>query len=305
LRCLGCGVWVAVFGLRCLGCGVWVSWCLGCGVWVAVFGLPCLGCGVWVAVFGLRCLGCAVFGLRCLGRVVFGVRGVWVARCLGCAVFGSRGFGVARCLGCAVFGLRGVWVLRNPTKSVTIANPPRGNAEVSGRENRPRHSRRYALPAHQALGAQHRRSPSYGRAKTRPYVKSVISASPATADEFTHKPPALPHESGCPRHILHWNRQSAPRRSGAPLTKPGCSGLWVQRCLGAPVFGCSGLWMLRSLGAAMFGCSGLWVVRSLGAPVFGCSDVWVLRSLGAAMFGCSGASLCLFSPILTLSTIQF
>jgi hypothetical protein len=113
-----------------------------------------------------------------------------------------------------------VWVLRNPTKSVTFANPPRGNAEVSGRENRPHHSRRYDLPAHRALGAQHRRSPSYGRANIRPYVKSAFSASPATADELTHKSPALPQGTGCPRHSLRWNRRSAPSRSAAPLTKP-------------------------------------------------------------------------------------
>ena len=112
------------------------------------------------------------------------------------------------------------WVLRNPTKSVTFPKPPRGNAEVCGRENRPRHSRRYVLPAHRALGAQHRRSPSYGRAKIRSYVKSAFSASPATADDLTHKPPAFPPESGRPRHILHWNRRSAPSRSAAPLTKP-------------------------------------------------------------------------------------
>ncbi len=59
---------------------------LGCGVWVAVFGLPCLGCGVWVAVFGLRCLGCGVwvaaFGLRGVWVAVFGLRGVWGTRCL-------------------------------------------------------------------------------------------------------------------------------------------------------------------------------------------------------------------------------
>ena len=113
-----------------------------------------------------------------------------------------------------------VWVLRNPTKSVAFPKPPRGNAEVSGRRNRPRHSRRYDLPAHQARDAQHRRSPSYGRAKFRSYVKSAFSASPATADELTHKPPALPPESGYARHILGWNRRSAPSRSAAPLTKP-------------------------------------------------------------------------------------
>ena len=114
----------------------------------------------------------------------------------------------------------GLWVLRNPTKSVTFPKPPRGNAEVCGRENRPRHSRRYALPAHRARGAQHRRSPSYGRAKIRPYVKSAFSASPATADALTRQPRAFPPESGCPRHILHRNRRSAPSRSAAPLTKP-------------------------------------------------------------------------------------
>ena len=114
----------------------------------------------------------------------------------------------------------GLWVLRNPTKSVAFPKPPRDNAEVSGRRNRPRHSRRYALPAHQARGAQHRRSPSYGRAKFRSYVNSAFSASPATADELTHKPPAFPPESGCARHILRWNRRSAPSRSAAPLTKP-------------------------------------------------------------------------------------
>ena len=114
----------------------------------------------------------------------------------------------------------GLWVLRNPTKSVTFPKPPRGNAEVSGRESRPRHSRWYDLPARRARGAQHRRSPSYGRAKFRSYVNSAFSASPATADALTHKPPALPQESGCPRHILRWNRRSAPSRSAAPLTKP-------------------------------------------------------------------------------------
>ena len=114
----------------------------------------------------------------------------------------------------------GLWVLRNPTKSVTFPKPPRGNAEVSGRANRPRHSRWYALPAHQARGVQHRRSPSYGRAKFRSYVNSAFSASPATADELTHKPPAFRPESGYARHISRWNRRSAPSRSAAPLTKP-------------------------------------------------------------------------------------
>ena len=52
------------------------------------------------------------------------------------------------------------------------------------------------------------------------YVKPVISASPATADSLTQKPPALPHGAGCPRHILHGNRRSAPCRSAAPSTKP-------------------------------------------------------------------------------------
>ena len=113
-----------------------------------------------------------------------------------------------------------VWVLRNPTKSVTFANPPRGNAEVSGRANRPRHSRWYDLPARRARGVQPRRSPRDGRAKFRSYVKSVISASPATADRRTRKPPALPQGTGCPRHISRWNRRSAPSRSAAPLAKP-------------------------------------------------------------------------------------
>ena len=107
-----------------------------------------------------------------------------------------------------------VWVLRNPTKSVAFPKPPRGNAEVSGRENRPRHSRWYDLPAHQARGAQHRRSPSYGRAKFRSYVKSAFSASPATADELTHKPPATLEESGCPRHICTANRGPKPAIRG-------------------------------------------------------------------------------------------
>ena len=120
-------------------------------------------------------------------------------------------------------GLRvcsGLWVLRNPTKSVTFPKPPRGNAEVFGRANRPSPSRWYDQPLCRARGAQPRRSPSYGRAKFRSYVKSVISASPATADGLTRKPPALPQETGCPRHILRWNRRSAPSRSAAPLTKP-------------------------------------------------------------------------------------
>jgi hypothetical protein len=132
----------------------------------------------------------------------------------------------------------GLWVLRNPTKSVTFPKPPRGNAEVSGRKNRPRHSRRYGLPAHRALGAQHRRSPSYGRAKIRSYVKSAFSASPATADDLTHKPPAFPPESGRPRHILHWNRRSAPSRSAAPLTKPGTSKSSATSSKPLETFGC-------------------------------------------------------------------
>ena len=56
--------------------------------------------------------------------------------------------------------------------------------------------------------------------KFRSYVNSAFSASPATADELTHKPPAFSPESGCARHILRWNRRSAPSRSAAPLTKP-------------------------------------------------------------------------------------
>ena len=61
----------------------------------------------------------------------------------------------------------GVWVVRNPTKSVAFPNPPRGIAVCSGRETRPRHSRRYELPAHQARGAQPGKSPRDGRAKNR------------------------------------------------------------------------------------------------------------------------------------------
>jgi hypothetical protein len=107
-----------------------------------------------------------------------------------------------------------VWVLRNPTKSVAFPKPPRGDAEVSGRENRPRHSRRYVLPAHQARGVQHRRSPSYGRAKIRSYVNSAFSASPATADALAQKPPATLEETGCPRHICTANRGPKPAIRG-------------------------------------------------------------------------------------------
>ena len=60
-----------------------------------------------------------------------------------------------------------VWVVRNPTKSVAFPKPPRGIAACSGRENRPRHSRRYALPAHQARGAQPEKWPRDGRANIR------------------------------------------------------------------------------------------------------------------------------------------
>ena len=167
-----------------------------------------------------------------MGGPILGCSGLWVQRCSGAPVFGWSDPWVLRSLGAAMSGCSGLWVLRNPTKSVAFPKPPRGNAEVCGRENRPRHSRRYALPnrprhsrryalpAHRALGVQPRRSPSYGRAKIRPYVKSAFSASPATADELTHKPPALPQGTGCPRHSLRWNRRSAPSRSAAPLTKP-------------------------------------------------------------------------------------
>jgi hypothetical protein len=152
----------------------------------SVFGLGrrlITGQRVWVGVFGC-------------------FKNVWVKRTP------SR-FSVVFCLGG-----------RNPTKSVTRPQPPRGIAEVSGRETRPRHSRRYALLAHQARGAQPRRSPRDGRAKIRSYVKPAISASPATAEELTRKPPAFPQESGCAQHISRWNRRSIPCRSGAPLTKP-------------------------------------------------------------------------------------
>jgi hypothetical protein len=110
---------------------------------------------------------------------------------------------------------------RNSKKSVTRPQPPRGNAEVSGRRNRPRHSRWYALSARRARGAQPRRLPRDGRAKIRSCVKSVISASLATAGGLTRKPPALPQGTGCPPDIFcAGNRRSAPRRSAAPWTKP-------------------------------------------------------------------------------------
>ena len=154
-----------------------------------------------------------------MGAPVSGCSGLWVQRCLGALVFGWSDPWMLRSLGAAMFGCSGLWV-RNPTKSVTFPKPPRGNAEVFGRANRPSPSRWYDRPLCRARGAQPRRSPSYGRAKIRSYVKSVISASPATADGLTRKPPALPQETGCPRHILRWNRRSAPSRSAAPLTKP-------------------------------------------------------------------------------------
>jgi hypothetical protein len=186
-------------------------------------GVQILGCsGLWVC----RSLGAPVFGcgevwvLRSLGVQILGCSGLWVRRSLGAPVFGCSDPWVLRSLGVQILGCSGLWVLRNPTKSVAFPKPPRGDAEVSGRANRPRHSRRYALPAHRALGVQPRRSPSYGRAKFRSYVKSAFSASPATADGRTRKPPALPQGTGCPRHSLRWNRRSAPSRSAAPLTKP-------------------------------------------------------------------------------------
>ena len=164
---------------------------------------------------GAAILGCSgLWVRRSLGAPVFGCADPWVLRSLGAAMLGCSGLWVP------MFGCSGLWVLRNPTKSVAFPKPPRGDAEVSGRANRPRHSRRYALPAHRALGVQPRRSPSYGRAKFRSYVKSAFSASPATADGRTRKPPALPQGTGCPRHSLRWNRRSAPSRSAAPLTKP-------------------------------------------------------------------------------------
>ena len=140
-------------------------------------------------------MGAPVFGcsdVRVLRSLILGCSGLWVQRCLGAPVFGWSDPWVLRSLGAAMFGCSGLWVLRNPTKSFAFPKPPRGDTEVSGRENRPRHSRRYALPAHRALGAQPRRSPSYGRAKFRSYVKSAFSASPATADGRTRKPPKVP-----------------------------------------------------------------------------------------------------------------
>jgi hypothetical protein len=58
-----------------------------------------------------------------------------------------------------------VRVLRNPTKSVTRPKPPRGNAEVPGRENRPRHS---------STGPQSPRRPTSAVAARRSRQKSVL-----------------------------------------------------------------------------------------------------------------------------------
>ena len=78
-----------------------------------------------------------------------------------------------------------------------------------------------------------------------------------------------------------------------PIAEMQCFSVWVQQCLGAPVFGCSSVWVQRCLGAAVFGCSGVWVQRCSGAAVFGCSGVWVFQCkrrswLAACLVGVGG-----------------